>query len=285
MKRLSVLVSCAFLGVAPAACGPGTNPEPALRTEEAPAIDLENLTLSVAGHAELFPEALPLLAARGEPAPALQGLSLHIEEPLRVMLRDTSARLGTGTVAEDGAFRVDDVPVRDIHLGLGAGFEQEGFARTTTVLFDTAVPNTRPRTDLVAARAWAVPLALHDALSRAVGEPRLRALSQGRAGTLLESGFVLGRVVDAQGRPVPGARLQPDRPAVTGHVFYPSPDLSTAGEEATSASGLFLVVGTAGEAEAFRLSVEGQETYMEHNAATAPGVGLVMTLGPGRFQP
>jgi hypothetical protein len=285
-RRLSVLASCALLGMVPVACGPDSNPpDPGVRTENAPAIDENHLTISVSGHAEVFPEAAQLLSAQGQPVPTLQGLTLSVEEPLRLLLRDGSARFGTSALAEDGTFRVDAVPVREVHLGVGAGFEHEGFARTTTVLFDTALPNTRPRTDVIGARAWAVPLAFHDALGRAVGEPRLRALSDGRAATLLQAGFVLGRVVDAQGRPVPGARVTVDREDLAGRVFYPSVDLASAGQEGTSPSGLFLFVGAGAQAEAFHLGVDGPQGHPWHNAATAPGVGLVLTLHPGRHRP
>ena len=288
MKRLSVLVSYALLGLVPTACGPGSNPpDPGVSTESAPAVDVSQLAISVSGRAEVLPEAARFLAAQGQPVPSLQGRAISVEEPLRLLLRDASARFGTSPLAEDGAFRVDDVHVRDVHLGLGAGFELEGFARTTTVLFDTALPNTRPRTDVINARAWAVPLAFHDALGQAVGEERLRTLSQGRAGTLLEAGFVLGRVVDAQGQPVPGARVTVNHEDLAGRVFYPSDDFASAsqGPEGTGASGLFLFVGSGGEAETFRLGVDGLEDYKARNAGTAPGVGLVLTLYPGNLQP
>jgi hypothetical protein len=217
--------------------------------------------------------------------PSLQGLPVSVEEPLRVLMHDASARFGTSPLSEEGAFRVTDVPVRDVHLGLGAGVEAEGFARTSTVLFDTALPNTRPRTDVINARAWAVPLAFHDALGRAVGEARLRTLSDGRAGTLLEAGFVLGRVVDAQGRPVTGARVTVDHEELAGRLFYPSEDFASAGQEGTGPSGLFFFVGSGGEAETFHLRVDGAPDYKLRNAGTAPGVGLLLTLSPGTYQP
>lgn len=285
MKRLSVLIRCALLGVVSLACGPGSNPDPGVSTEEVPAVDQEHLTISVFGRAEVFPEAAALLAAQGQPVPSLTGIPVSVEEPLRVLLRDASARFGTSTLSEDGAFRVDDVPVREVHLGLGAGFEVEGFARTTTVFFDTAVPNTRPRTDILDAHAWAVPLAFHDALVRALGEERLQTLSEARARTLLEAGFVLGRVVDAQGQPLAGARVEVEPSELAGRVFYPAEDFSGVSEEATGPHGLFVFVGTGGEAEAFLLRVDGQEDYPPRNAGTAPGVGLALTLTPSTSQP
>lgn len=285
MKRLSVLVSCAFLGLAPAACGPGSTPDPGVRTENAPTTEEEHLVLNVSGHAELLPEAARYLASQGQPAPALQDVPLFLEEPLRTMLRDPEARFSTSALADDGAFRFEDVPVRGVHLGLAAGVEHEGFARTTTVLFDTALNNTRPRLDLVGTRAWAVPMAFHDALTRAVGEERIRGLTTGRASTLQEAGFILGRVVDSQGNPVAGVRVKPDRDAFSGLVFYPSDDFTSASQEGTAGSGLFVLVWTADAPEAFRLSVDGHDGYLSRNVAGAPGLGLVLTLFPGRYAP
>jgi hypothetical protein len=286
MKRLSVFLSCALLGVVPAACGPSANPpEPEVRTENAPAVDYAGLSISVSGHIALLPEAARLLASQGQPLPALGGLPLAVEEPLRVILNDPTARFGTSPLAEDGAFRVDSVPVSQVHLGLAAGLSHPDFARTSCVLFDSAVTGTRPRTDLINARAWVVPLAFHDALSRAVGEPRIRALSEGRAATLQEAGYVLGRVVDLEGRPVPGARVAPDREDLAGRVFYPSEDLASVGEAGTSANGLFVLVYSGADALAFKLGVEGAPDYKWRNAGAVPGVGLVLTLFPGRLPP
>jgi hypothetical protein len=286
MKRLSVFLSCALLGLVPTACGPDVNPpEPEVRTENAPAVDFAGLSISVSGRIALLPEAAQLLAAQGQPLPTLAGLPLTVEEPLRVLLNDPTARFGTSPLAEDGAFRVDDVPVSEVHLGLAAGLDHPGFARTTSVLFDSAVTGTRPRTDLINSRAWVVPLAFHDALSRAVGEPRLRALSEGRAATLQEAGYVLGRVVDAQGRPVSGARVAPDREDLAGRVLYLSEDLTSVNEGGTSPNGLFLLVYSGADALAFKLGVEGQPDYRWRNVGAVPGVGLVLTLYPGRLPP
>lgn len=285
MKRLSVLVSCALLGLAPAACGPGSTSDPGMRTENAPATDEANLVLNVSGHAELLPEAVSYLASQGQPAPSLQDIPLILEEPLRAMLRDPEARFSTSPLAEDGAFRFEDVPARNVHLGLSAGIEHEGFARTTSVLFDTAVSNTRPHLDIISARAWAVPLAFHDALTRAVGVERIRTVTQGRASSLQEAGFVLGRIVDAQGRPVAGAHVKPDREEFSGLVFYPSEDLASAGQEGTAGSGLFVLVWTGGAPEAFRLTVDGQDAYLPRNVGGAPGLGFVLTLYPGAYAP
>ena len=90
---------------------------------------------------------------------------------------------------------------------------------------------------------------------------------------------------DADGHPVDGARVVPDRSELAGRVYYPTPDLTGAGQEGTGADGLFLYVHTGADAEAFRLSVEGAEGYLPRNVGASPGWGLVLTVYPGRFPP
>ena len=79
--------------------------------------------------------------------------------------------------------------------------------------------------------------------------------------------------------------MTPDRQELSGRVLYPSQDFSTVGETGTSAHGLFLFVFTGGDALAFKLGVEGQAGYKSRNAGAAPGVGLLLTLHPGRLPP
>jgi hypothetical protein len=198
---------------------------------------------------------------------------------------DPAATFGTGSLTEDGGFSVSDVPVRDIHLGLAARVEHEGFVPSSTIIFDTAFTGTRPRTDLIGARVWALPLALHEALTRAVGEEALRAHTNGQARTLLEAGFLLGRVVDQAGRPVAGARVRLDRGELADRIYYPSEDLAHVGQAGTSANGLFVYVHSGVEVETFRLSLHGSEAYVWRTAGATPGHGLVLTVFPGTTAP
>jgi hypothetical protein len=256
-----------------------------VRTEDAQIVDLDNLLITVNGRAELLPEATRLLAEQGQSPPALAGLPLIIEEPLRVGVKDPSATFGAGALAEDGGFSIPDIPVKDIHLSLAASLEHEGFARSATLVFDTAFTGTRPRTDVIDAHVWVLPMAFHDALTRAVGEESLSVLTEGRARTLLEAGFVLGRVVDAKGQPVAGARVRLDRGELAGRILYPSEDLSQMGKEGTSGNGLFLYIHSGADAETFRVSLHGTEAYVWRNAGAMSGQGLVLTLFPGLYAP
>jgi hypothetical protein len=260
------------------------DPDPGVDRGDSSMVDLDHLAITVSGHAELFPEAARLLESQGQAAPPLDGLPLIIEEPLRVGVSDADSVLGRGDIGSAGAFSVPEVPVRDIHLSLAASFEHEGFVRSSTVVFDTVFTRTRPRTDIIDARVWALPTSFHDALTRAVGEPWIRAHTQDRARTLREAGFVLGRVVDASGAPVAGARVVLDH-GDPRRIYYPAPDLQSAGQDATSATGLFLYVHSGAEAETFTLSIQGSRDYQARHAGAASGMGLVLTLYPGSYPP
>jgi hypothetical protein len=274
------------MGLGLAACGFGDSmPDPGSRTEEVQNVDLDSLLITVRGQVQVLPEAARMLEGQGQALPPLGGLSLSIEEPLRTSVSDPVATFGTGSLAEDGGFSIDNVPVRDIHLSLTARVEHEGFVPSSTLIFDTAFTGTRPRTDITGARVWALPLALHEALNRAVGEEALLAHTNGQARTLLEAGFLLGRVVDGTGRPVAGARVRLDRGELADRIYYPSEDLTQVGQAGTNAHGLFVYVHSGTEVETFRVSLHGTEKYLWRNAGATPGRGLVLTLFPGTTAP
>jgi hypothetical protein len=286
MKRPLLLASCVLLGLVSPGCGSGGSaPDPGVRTEDAEAVDLDNLRIRISGRAEVLPEASRLLQSRGEASPALAGVPITVEEPLRVAVNDGDATFGSSTLASDGAFVVDEVPVREVHQSLAVGVSAPGFVRTATIIYDSVFTGGRPRTDLIEVRAWALPDAFHDALSAAVGEPRLRGHTGDKAATLRDAGFVLGRVVDMDGNPVAGVRVAPDRSELAGRFYYPSADLGGAGQEGTGPDGLFVYVHSGGDAETFRLSVEGAEGYLPRNVGASPGWGLVLTMYPGQFPP
>ncbi len=285
MKRPSLLLYSALLGVLPLACDPGLSGEPQPGVEVGGPVDLEHLTISVSGRVELLPEAARLLEAQGQPLPNLEGIPLTLAEPLRLAVSDPGATLGSAALSPEGGFAVHHVPVRDIHLGLAAVLTHEGFVPGATLVFDTALTGSRPRTDILDARAWALPRAFHDVLTAAIGEPRIRALTGDTLGTLDTAGFLLGRVVDASGAPVAGARVAIDRPELAHRLYYPAADFQSAGQEATGPSGLFVYVHSGGDLETFRVSVEGTQAYVPHTAGATRGLGFVLTLSPGSAPP
>jgi len=287
MKRAFLFASCVVFGLASAACGSGGGaaPDPGFQTEDAETVDLDNLEIRASGRVEVFPEAASLLQSQGHPPPAVEGLTVVVEEPLRAAVNDGDATFGTGTTGTEGAFGVSGIAVREIHQSLAVRPEAPGLVRASTVIYDSAFTGARPRTDLIETRAWLVPLAFHDALTAALGESRLRGLTDDQASTLSGAGFVLGRVVDENGAPVTGARVVPEREELAGRVFYPSRDLASVSEAGTAEGGLFVYVHSGGAAGAFRLGVEGVEGYVSRNVDIAPGWGLVLTMYPGRHPP
>jgi len=244
------------------------------------AIDPDNPTITVSGQAEVFPEATRLLAAQGQGAPTLDGFTLTLEEPLGVGVNDEHAVLGQGVVDTGGGFFVPDVAVNGIHLSLAARLEHEGFVRSSTILFDTVFTRTRPSLDLVGTRVWALPNAFHDALTHALGEQAIRTRSDGRAGTLKDAGFILGRVVDASGVPRANVRVVGENNDVTAHIYYPSADFQSATQKLTSETGLFVYVHSGAVPDVFELAVKGEKAYMKRNVGAAPGAALIVTFYP-----
>jgi hypothetical protein len=284
MKRPNVLLCCALVGLLPAACSSGLDPDPNGNGSDSTQVDLDHLTVTVSGQAELFPEAVRLLEAQGQGLPALDGLTVTLEEPLGMGVNDADAVLGEGLVGADHAFSAE-VLVRGIHLSLAARLEHPGFVRSATVVFDTALTRTRPSLDITGARAWALPDAFHEALTRSIGEAAVRGHSDQRAGTLRDAGFVLGRVVDASGTPLAGALVEPEREDLASRIYYPTPDFQGATQDGTSATGLFVYVHSGTAPESFLFSVKGSGDYPPRNAAATPGSALVLTLSPGVVSP
>lgn len=285
MKHRLLLASCVLLGLASSGCGSDSAPDPGFRTEDSEPVDVDNLQIRVSGQMRVLPEASRWLAAQGQTEPSLSGLTVTIEEPLRVAVNDLDATFGVTTLEDDGTFGVADIPVREVNVGLAAGMSGPGLVRTNTVIYDSAFTGSRPRTNLIETRGYALPVSFHDALGAALGEPRLRGHTENRAGTLLAAGFVLGRVVDEDGKPRAGARVVPDRSNLAERIYYPSLDLSSVNQEGTSEDGLFVYVHTGLAAEAFRVSVEGETGSVSRNVVIGPGWGLILTLHPGLHPP
>ena len=243
-------------------------------------MDLDDREIAVAGTLALFPSSQAFLARRSLPTPRVSGVTLSMEEPLRVAVSDPEAVFATGVTGEGGTFQVPGVHVLQINTTLAAGLSGEaGFARTSSVLFDTALSGGRPHLDLVDTRAYALPQAFEAQLETALGEFRIMELTGDFTTQLTQAGYILGRVVDAAGQPVASVTVVPDREGLADRMHYPSADLTSMGRTATDANGLFLYVHS-GDArvQAFRLTVAGRELAAPPHAGAVTGRGMLVEL-------
>lgn len=255
-------------------------------------VTLEQFPITVSGSALLHP------AARSEPFDWI-GLTVQVEEPLKIALGDDRAVLGSAQLEDGGTFSISGVAASELNVALALGVLDpndlaDGGAcdpacgarrvvRASTVLWDMGVAGEKPRLDIPNARAYAVPVELHDRLTQAVMPSLIRQLTGGVHATLSGAGFVLGRIVDAEGAPVEGVTLAPVPETLRSRVFYPTDDL-TSTRSSTSPSGLFVYLHDGGEPRVFSLSVEGRPEYPSRRAVGAPGLGLVLIVEPGQAQ-
>ncbi|MBL9039642.1 MAG: hypothetical protein JNG84_14090 [Archangium sp.] len=284
MKRAAMMmVTCGMM-----ACG-----TPSMNTDSG--IDAGELLLiyNASGTVTVHPDA----ADAGHTA-ALAGLTLRIEEPFRVASNDPLGLFSTSTLQASGTFS-GPFDVELVSLGVAAGIRDDTadggrprVIRAATLLFDRVLEGKKPDRDITNGRAYAIPTGFHDTLSAAVGEARIRSLLKfGDGGTLIESGCILGKVVDAQGAPVAGATIETKEgtPAKNAErasrFFYPSADYASTGS-ATSSNGLFVYVHNGGEVEPpFRFQILGKPEYKERNAGAVKDACLVMTVYPGATAP
>jgi len=248
--------------------------------------------INVSGMAALHPDALAWMNLEGRTPPSLEGLTVAVEEPLKAAAADPDAVFGTDTLGPDATFLVGGVDTAEVVVGVTASVLDENDGGTLvparTSIYDPAIYGTPPLEDLIGVRAWALPDAFHDQLTQAVGTQRISGLTfDGGVGTLIEAGFILGKVVDAQGQPVLGAVLSTGVPELDDRIFYPNVDFTDAFRGGTNANGLFVYVHSGVETppETFMLSVEGNPDYKPRNAAATRGSALLLTLFPGANPP
>ncbi|MCI0570795.1 MAG: hypothetical protein L0Y66_08590 [Myxococcaceae bacterium] len=246
----------------------------------------EDHRITVSGTVDVYPPAQVWLPQAGKPSPQVVGLRVRVEEPLYRVLGDPSGRFGEQELAEDGAFRVTDVPVAELTVGLVATVEDPTVpsgatarvAPVATILYDTTREGRRPLLD-VRGRAWALPTSFLDALTRAVGAGAIAAIAPGKV-HLAETGYVVGQVLDANGAPVAGVRVVPSPEDLVARVFYPTEDLSLASRVGTAGTGLFVLVHDGGDVRTFTLTVDGRPEYPQHSGMAARGTGMVMPVTP-----
>jgi hypothetical protein len=250
------------------------------------------LMIDVSGTAAIHPAAAAWMSDRMLPLPALEGFTVRLEEPFRSALQDPNPLLGQAAIAAAGAFTVRGV---DTHLlsfgGIAAALAggdasaQPILVPSRTVVFDVRLHDSLPEADLTGVRVWAVPRAYEEQLTAAVSPARIQDLTARQAASLVQAGFVLGRVVDSQGNAVAGASIETDPPALGDRVFYPSADLAGVTQGATASNGLFVYVHTAGAFEPFAFRVKDRPEYGWRNGGVALGTGLVVSVYPGMTPP
>ncbi len=243
---------------------------------------------AVSGSASMHPLALPLLADAGL-SDSLTGLTIRVEEPLRIALSDPTGVFSSATVGATPTFSATKIPSDLVNLGVGVGVRDNTDAGTlrvvpsAMVIYDVGLHGgLKPTADITNATAYAVPVVLHDTLTAAVTPAAINALTTTNGGknTLLEAGFVLGRIVNASGAPVSGATIAPAKTSLANRLFYPTADMSGVGTS-TSSNGLFLFVHTGGDVDTFRFSVTGKSEYLQHTAGAKKDSCLVVDVFPG----
>jgi len=247
--------------------------------------DVEGPKIVVSGVAAMHPDAVAWLTGAGQPVPSVEGLNARAEEPLAAALGDTAGEFGSQTLPADGTFSIADVPTTPVTLGLAVRIRDEAVGArrvisAATLVYDVGIEQRKPDDALADRRAFAVPTAFHQQLSSAVGAAAIRAVTQNAESTLEDAGFVLGKVVDAQGLGVAGVKMVPNRQALAAQLFYPNAAL-TSTQVATSETGLFVFVNAGGtETTLAGLTVEGRPEYREQALATTSGSGLVLFVAP-----
>lgn len=271
------------------ACSPAAKPDGG--TDGGDELPLVNFTVS--GTAHVHPDGLAWLADAGQSL-SLVGLTLRVEEPFVVSTSDPpNGVFTTLTLDATGTFASTSISQDQLVLGVAAGIRDDGdgglrrVVRSATVLYDDALEGKKPSGDITGARAYAIPAGFHDQLTQAVGSARIRALATAAdAGTLVEAGCVLGRVVSASGAPQAGMVVQPGDATKAARLFYPSADLSTTVTGGTSSNGLFIYVHTGNSfPDTFSFTIAGHGEYHVRNAGAAKDSCVVLTVYPGLTQP
>ncbi len=249
----------------------------------------EEVLFDVSGHAAIFPEGIGVSMDAGV-TPSVAGLTLRVEEPLKVALNpnDPLGVFSTTTLDATGAFSATMVSDQLVNLGIAAGVVDDGgtrAVRSATVIWDVAFEQKKPDKNITGAKAWVLPKALHDRLTAAVTEAAIMGFTSNQKRTLVEAGCILGRVVDAMGNPVAGVTVTSTTSSLNPKFVYPNADLSGTGAS-TAANGLFVFVhdGTDNVAQ-FSFNVMGATGYRQRSAGSAKNACLVMTVYPGTTAP
>ncbi|MBK7863587.1 MAG: hypothetical protein IPJ65_34275 [Archangiaceae bacterium] len=281
MKRLALLLSLLLL-----ACSSGGGNQNDAGTDGG---NTDEVFFDVSGTAQVFPEGLAMLTDAGL-STSVAGLRVRVEEPFKVALNenDPLGIFSSALLDSNASFSASQISTELVNLGVAAGVRDDDDAgtrivRSATGIWDVAFEGKKPDHNLTGAKAWVLPKVLHDALTAAVTPAAISNIAPGKT-TLISAGFMLGRIVDAQGKPVGDATVTPTMSNLSAQFFYPTADFTGTGLK-TSATGLFVYVQKEDMVSTFRFDVTGQSTYKQRQAGAARGAALVMTVFPGSTPP
>ena len=248
--------------------------------------DTQEVLFDVSASAAMVPESLGLLADAGV-SPSMAGLTARVEEPFRVATVGELGVFSSKTMDVSGTFGATMVSTTLVTLGVAGGIRDDVDAgtprviRAATVLFDVALEGKKPSGNVSGGKAWAVPTVFHDRLTAAIGAAQIQSLTSGnQKSTLIGAGFILGRLVDANGAAVSGATIKPSQTTRQGRFFYPTADYASVGT-ATSSTGVFVYVHNGSAVDTFSFTVDGKPEYKSRTAGAAPDACLVITVYPG----
>lgn len=290
MKRLFFILLSALSAVFTLGCpGNGASDGGTPDADEPPGVEI-----TVSGTTYVYPLAAAYVSDAGLPAVSLAGLTLRMEEPLKVALKDPTGILGSQTLTSGGAFSFTQVPMDLVNLGLAAGVRDDSDAgtgprviRSATTLYDVALQGKKPDADLVGLKAWAVPTAFHEKLTLAVTAAKVTQVTTPKnpKSTLIEAGFILGQVVDSTGAPVTGAVITTSPVAMASQIVYPTADFSTT-QGATSSNGLFIFIHDGDQQPVtFSFVVKDKPEYLLRKGGAALDACLLITVYPGKVAP
>lgn len=281
-------LTAALLGCSSATTGGGTGGMGGMGGAGGAGGGSDEVFFKVSGVVKVHPIAVAFLADAGVDA-GIVGLTVRVEEPLKVALSDPAGVFSSQTLDAAGTFEKSGISSLDVSLGVAAGVFDPSDAgtrvvRSATILFDVALQDSKPTKDITGT-GYAVPVAFHDKLTALITDAKIRMITGAQnKGTLFEAGFILGRVVDATGKPVAGAKISPTPAALVSGFFYPTADLASLGTT-TSSNGLFIYVHNGGDVNTFRFNVDQQPDYKQRNAGARKEACVVIDVYPGLVAP
>ncbi len=248
---------------------------------------------SLSGKVEAFPLAASWFDQQQRAPPSAEGLLLHLEDPyVRLHVPDAGTLTGPQTLSNQATYSFVDVSgtvvsgvsavLRDPRPALDrpdagnvgdAGWSPDPLGRVA-VSSEQMLLEGKTR-DLSGTVAWTLPMEFVRALGLALGEPALES-----------RGFLLGLVLDADGKPVAGAQIATGETAeeaaspksIQARLRYLGQDLTpVAAPRATTAAGSFVVVGAF---DLHSLSIVGRAEYPSRRGLATPSRAFLVTFRP-----